>query len=300
MRTALGYNRYMDIMDMLRSAWLGAPAEFESAYGLEESIVRLSDATGREAFCLVGREEAVGTVTKTGVSLRREIPMFGNPFKPFFTGKFSERGGKVFLCGYFSMHMFAKVGISAWFAFLFFILMLGAVSGTAALALFGGGMLMMSAGAAIVMLGKWFARNDAQWLSAVICRTLGAKPVELPATTVTGDEHGPLSLTLFILMIALFGMVTLIAGRNSGRDYVFGVLLIFFAWGAWRRMMIFWAVGLALFSCAAAAALSTIPHRMAQMGDAQPALVVLLDVAAVLISAWWTYWWYIQKHHFRD
>ena len=294
------YNRYMDSIDLLKKAWRGVPAEFESAFGMEESVRRLHDATGRNTFCVLGKEEAVGTVTQNAVSLRRAIPMAGNSFKPFFTGRFEERGGKVYLTGHFAMHRFAKIGLAAWFGFLFCILLMGAVSGTAALALFGGGLLMTAAGAAIVMLGRWFARNDTQWLSDVMRRALEARRMELSAAQSTGEERGPVSLTLFIFMIAVLGVVTMVAGRASARDYTLGLLLLFFAWGAWRRMPLAWAAGLGLFACATVAAITTIPHRMAQMGDAPRAAVIVFDMASVLIAGWWTFWWYNQRRYFNE
>lgn len=84
--------------------WRGsAPVEFESAFGLSESVERLRAATRRSLFSVLAREEAVGTVKETCVSLQRVISMVGNSFKPFYRGRFIERDGHVILTGRFTM-----------------------------------------------------------------------------------------------------------------------------------------------------------------------------------------------------
>ena len=166
---------------MIRGAWdlvYGAtPAEFESSYGLDESLQRLAAATNRSVFSALTRQGAVGTVRHLRVSLQRVIRMVGNSFKPFFIGEFQQRNGRVVLTGWFTMTWPVKAFMSVWFGFLLLWTALGGASlvtqvqsDVAWLPLSGVGMI--GAGIALVWIGKWFARNDAAWLSNVIQEAL--------------------------------------------------------------------------------------------------------------------------------
>jgi hypothetical protein len=155
--------------------WGSTPADFESSFGLAESVERLKAATRRSVFSGLVRqeEEAVGTVTESSVSLQRKIPMVGgNAFKPFYRGRFIDRNGKVFLVGRFTMRWFAKAFMTFWFGGVVCITLLApALTGATLTALIGLGMIgavMIGAGTAFVWLCRWFARNDAAWLSNVI------------------------------------------------------------------------------------------------------------------------------------
>jgi hypothetical protein len=67
--------------------WGSIPAEFESRFGMEESVRKLSGATRRFVF-LVTKQVAVGHVSRDRVSLCRVMPFYGNFF--FFVGKFAK------------------------------------------------------------------------------------------------------------------------------------------------------------------------------------------------------------------
>jgi hypothetical protein len=96
--------------------WRGSPpVEFASSFGLSESVERLKAATRRSVFSVLARQEAVGTVTESRVSLQRVIPMMGNSFKPFYRGRFIEVDGNVILTGRFTMHWLVKVFMTFWF-----------------------------------------------------------------------------------------------------------------------------------------------------------------------------------------
>jgi hypothetical protein len=149
------------------------PAEFRSAYGLAESLERLSAATKWHVFSALAETTAVGKVSEKVVRLQRAIPMVGNSFKPFFVGHFEVCGEVTVLIGKFTMLPLVKVFMTFWFG------MCGLFAGTV---LLGGfkpqgpnatffllqPFLMIGEGLALVAAGKWFARNDAAWLSELI------------------------------------------------------------------------------------------------------------------------------------
>jgi hypothetical protein len=91
------------------------PAEFRSAYGLAESVDRLSAATKQSVFSALGETTAVVKVWEKVVRLQRVIPRVGNSFKPFFIGCFEVRGGVTVLIGKFTMSPLVKMFMSFWF-----------------------------------------------------------------------------------------------------------------------------------------------------------------------------------------
>jgi len=146
-------------------------AEFESSFGLEESIERLKKATSRSVFSAFTRQRAIGSVKETRVSLQRVIPFIGNSWKPFFLGRFEIRNGRVILVGRFTTFKFVKIFMSLWLGLcLFSVFVETAIMITQHLQwwlpLIGVG--MFCCGIALVWIGKWFGRNDAAWLTAVI------------------------------------------------------------------------------------------------------------------------------------
>jgi hypothetical protein len=163
--------------------WNSTPAEFESSFGLNESVERLTAATRRSMFSSLSQQEAVGKVTEMHVSLQRVIPLVRNSFKPFYRGHFIERNEKVILSGKFTMHWLAKVFLTFWFggAACFTLFTLATIS-HASMFLPLCGLGMMSAGVGLVALSKWFARNDAAWLSDIIRGALCA-PVGRPCSS---------------------------------------------------------------------------------------------------------------------
>jgi hypothetical protein len=71
----------------------GAPAEFESSFGLDESVKRLSAVT--RGFPIFTRQGvAMGEVSRYFVSLQKPAS-FRNGFAPHFDGEFCEVDGQV-------------------------------------------------------------------------------------------------------------------------------------------------------------------------------------------------------------
>jgi hypothetical protein len=91
----------------------GVPAEFESAFDLDESVRRLAAVT--RDFAIFPRERvAVGEVSRHWVSIRK--PRFWtNSFVPFFKGEFCEIDGRVRLVGWFTLSAYTKTVATVWF-----------------------------------------------------------------------------------------------------------------------------------------------------------------------------------------
>ncbi len=96
------------------------PFSCESKYSLEDSIIRLNNATKRSVFSSLTKQNAVGKISASKVNLQRVAPFFGNSFKPIFIGKFQTENGKIFLNGKFTTFLLSKVFMAIWFSFALF------------------------------------------------------------------------------------------------------------------------------------------------------------------------------------
>ena len=173
------------LLDLLYGA---VPADFESAFGLEESVRRLSAATERSVFGALTHQAAVGRVSEARVSLQRVNPFVRNSFKPFYIGEFREINGRLVLSGRFTMLWWVKAFMTFWFGFcllwtaLAILPLLARDPHTWWFPFAGVG--MFAVGVAFVALCKRLARNDVPWLSKVIQDALSKQP---PNSRFQGD-----------------------------------------------------------------------------------------------------------------
>jgi hypothetical protein len=150
----------------------GIPAHFESAFGLDESVERLSAVT-RDFPIFTRQLVAMGEVSRYYVSLQRP-QSFRNGFAPHFEGEFREIDGRVQLTGRFTLISFAKTFMTIWFGItiLFLVVALRQMR--------GGVLLMTMALFACGILGLGMSRegwrNDISWLSRLIQDALSDKP----------------------------------------------------------------------------------------------------------------------------
>jgi hypothetical protein len=311
----------------MRLLYDSTPAEFRSAYRIAESVERLSAATKRSVFSALGETTAVGKVSEKVVRLQRVIPMVGNSFKPFFIGHFEVRGEETVLMGQFTMLPLVKVFMSFWFG------MCGLFAGAV---LLGGfkpqgpnatifllqPFLMICGGIALVAAGKWFARNDAAWLSELIATALGAKrdgasvtrdaPINVDADTV------PMSLKVAAILLAASGAMALVAGMAGSHswrglvqagessassqfgnwNFVYAILLITLSTGIWRRRSWAWWCGFLLLGLSVCWSLFAMSAR----ADVGPpvGIKVIFAIFSCVIVAIWGRWWYAQRKHFMD
>lgn len=317
---------------MLRSIkWFltgSEPLEFESAYGLDESVRRLRDATRRWALFST-TEVAAGAVSSSRVSLQRVIPMVGNSFKPYFIGKFERRADKVVLVGRFTMHPFVKVFMAIWMGFVVVGTLVGAIAAmqshrAESMPLAGLGMLLF--GVLLVRFGAWLSRNDPAWLSEVIRRALnspdavsdlaGPSPVRnhifspgsIPVTT---------KVAIVLALLAVMVSVSAVTGVQSYRagpggavvthyddmtsrylSGLFSVSLLGLAYGIYRRRMLAWRLVFVIIGGAWVSQLVVF-----FVGGTQPVptlVLALFGAVSVLIMIVWGRWWYAQRVHFLE
>jgi hypothetical protein len=303
--------------------------EWESVYGLEESVSRLRAATKRSVFSALAEPAAVGTVTESRVKLQRVIPMFRNSFKPFLVGQFVKRGEHVFLVGRFTMDGFVKVFMTVWFGFLVVFGVAApfahTVSRSGSFAFVFAPIIMCGFGVGLVWFGKWLARNDAAWLADVVKRALGATAgtsdgaQAFPAATAPTVFAGrPVVVIVTAGVLGLMGAMNLavvVSGmRSAGRDpfqfasmyssgafkYVAaaeGALLLAIAVGIFMRSRIAWMAGFLMIASAWAYSVATLFLMNDKMG---PPLAVKIVFAGfgLLVTAYWGRWWHAQRVHF--
>jgi hypothetical protein len=293
--------------------------EWESAFGLEESVSRLRAATKRSVFSALAEPAAVGTVTESRVKLQRVIPMFRNSFKPFLVGQFVKRGEQVFLVGRFTMDGFVKVFMTVWFGFL---VVFGVAAPFAQTASRSGSFVFVFApitmcgfGVGLVWFGRWLARNDAAWLADVVKRAIGATAGSsdgaqaIPAASAPPVFAGrPMVVIVTAGVLGLMGAMNfavVVSGmRSADRVPSFryiaaaeGALLLAIAVGVFMRSRIAWMAGFLMIASAWAYSVASLFLMNDKMG---PPLAVKIVFAGfgLLVTAYWGRWWYAQRVHF--
>jgi hypothetical protein len=297
--------------------------EFKSAFGLEASIEQLRAATKRSAFSALAKEAAVGTVQASRVRLQRVIPMVGNSFKPFFIGYFESRRDEVWLVGRFTIWWPVKVFMSVWFGFILLFCALSLVapvkSADGKLPFILGPAGMFLAGIALVRLGRWFSRNDQDWLSCVISSALGKRtlPDELgrsPSGLTIESAGPPMVLRIVACVLALPCLVGLgmsfstldphplpeqllqYVPRVTPRAFLQAISVagIFVALGVHQRKRFAWLLVFVILALGEALNIFNLYAGPDMPGPMRPVFLLM----SLVVTAVWTRWWYGQRVHF--
>jgi hypothetical protein len=300
----------------MRELWVGSDlVEFESSFGVAESVERLKAATRRWAMFTLSQEAAVGTVTESCVSLRRVIPMGGNSFKPFFVGRFLVRQNQVVLTGRFAPHWSARLFMGFWFGFCVLFTssaLFAAVSAPNATIMQLAGIAIATFGIGLVRISGWFSpRNDRAWLSDVIRTALG-NPVAIASKGLSPGElrpppkRPPTVIVIVTAVLAFLGVMVCVSAITDiqpslGFRYlsvIYGAVMLPLAFGVYRKRMFAWRmVFLALFGGVAIQTLDVLSRN--DRGNAHiPAMIFC--VVALVITIVWACWWHAQRAHFHD
>jgi hypothetical protein len=284
------------------------PAEFRSHYSIAESVQRLAAVTSRWGLSL-NQTQAVGKVSPDKVRLQRVIPMVRNSFKPFFTGHFETRDGRTILTGHFAIPMSARIFMVIWLAMatLFSVAFLAgdlrsANSTPAWLPLFG--LLFPAAGIGLIVLGKWFARNDVAWLSDVMTRALttpGDITPQKPSADVQSASEVLKRVAVFLAVaaiassVAVIGTPQMLPPRWHTMYVAFAILDIVLAIGVWYRRPWAWWGGFIVLAATMVAPLVTLPTATRQL----PLLFqAAFAVCLLLVVGSWGAWWYAKRNLF--
>ena len=284
------------------------PAEFHSDYSLDESVQHLAAVTSRWGLSM-SQTQAVGKVSADKVRLQRVIPMVRNSFKPFFTGHFETRDGRTVLTGHFAIPIAARIFMVIWLtmATLFTLAVLAgdrrsAHENPAWLPLFA--LLFPAAGIGLIVLGKWFARNDVTWLSDVMTRALSTPGDITPQKPSANLPGAPEVLKLVAVFLAAAAIVSGVAVINAPQMlpprwhsmYVaFAILDFVLAIGVWYRRPWAWWGGFILLAATMIAPLVTLPTATRQL----PLLFqAAFAVCLLLVAGSWGAWWYAKRNLF--
>lgn len=294
--------------------------EFESAYGLTESVDRLKALTRRSVFSSMTTEEAVGTVKESHVSLQRVIPMFRNSFKPVFTGRFVERDGRVLLVGRFTMHWFVKIFIGIWFGILSIIGVLSMIATIRKAQNFKDVLLMclgmMAFGVALVRVGQWLSRGDPAWLSIVIKHALQSTQAGDQRSHPTPPSNAPTITALFLCAAGVMSLISSISGVQSVTTSNHGLViadygnldsryvvagwpigLLILSYGIFRRLRVAWIGGFFVLAASWIYSVSLVFTR-ADFPKI-PMLQVIFIAGSLIVAVVWGRWWYAQQVHFK-
>jgi hypothetical protein len=295
------------------------PAQFRSAYNIDESVNRLAAVTKRFALSAIGETAVVGKVSADAVRLQRVMPMVRNSFKPFFIGHFETREGVTMLTGHFGMSLFVKIFMSFWLGMvgLFgLIFLLSAVSSTSSIPWWAAiaPLFMFAAGFGLVALGKWFSRNDVAWLSSVIGRALGDPGIPVYNEPSTDPSAVPSVLKGVALFLSVSGVMALIVDFVAPKAFhpsqvswplgpwnkVYAAAVVLLAVGVWLRRPWAWWGGFMLLGMSVI--VSLLANHFGTIIGAQPAeppaMRLMFGIFAVIITLVWGRWWYAQRKHF--
>lgn len=303
------------------------PVEFESSFGLAESVERLKAATRRWAMFTLSREAAMGTVTESRVSLQRVIPMVRNSFKPVFVGRFQLRQNQVVLTGRFALHWSVKLFMGFWFGFCVLhtaLSLFAAVPAPHTTLLPLAGLAMMACGIGVMRICMWFSCNDRAWLSDVI-RTALSNQVAMaskglpPGELRSSPKRPPTVIVIVTAVLAFQGLMFCVSaitdiqpslGDPAGSVFthyadlrlrylcvIYGAVMLPLAFDVYRQRMFAWRMGfLALFGGAALQALGLLARE--DLGNARQTLIFC--ASSLVITVVWACWWYAQRVHFHD
>jgi hypothetical protein len=174
----------MAVIESLDKAIFGTRAvEFTSDYPLEESVERLAGIVKESVFCAFTKQKLVGEVSSDLVYFRRVMPFFEIlTFKPYFTGAFHIKEGKVVLSGNFSIHWSARIFLVLWsgLCILWTYIGIGEYSSNKFESIFISifFVFMLLGGFVVVRFGQWFYRGDKVWISKRISEALSHGVVE--------------------------------------------------------------------------------------------------------------------------
>jgi hypothetical protein len=317
------------MLESIKRIWMGSdPVEFESAFGLEESVERLKAATRRWAL-FSAKEVAAGTVTPSRVSLQRVIPMVGNSFKPLFVGRFEQRGAKVFLVGRFTIHWFVKLFMGIWLCGVASSTILGALANDhardrASFLLVGIGMLAFAT--LLIGFGNWLSRKDPAWLSRVIRESLkspaAASNNSSDCAALKNDEANgrPWALTKMTLLLGVAGVALCISAATGVQSYYsnthgsvvihyqdirlryvtafLGMVFLALSIGIYQKRLVAWRL---VFWVLGAGAIMQFSRLFMDDRFAVPLPIkIVFSVISLFIIAVWGRWWHAQREYFHD
>jgi len=180
--------------------------------------------------------------------------------------------------------------------------------------------LMICGGIALVAAGKWFARNDAAWLSELIATALGAPgdraSANRDALVNVDADTVPMPLKVAAIFLAASGAMALVAGmvgphlwpslghagegtapRQLGNwNFVYAILVIALSIGILRRRPWAWWCGFLLLGLSVCWSLFAVSER-ADLGPPVGLKVIFAILSCVVVGIWGR-WWYAQRRHF--
>lgn len=154
--------------------------EFRSRASVDDCVRQLkgvaeSNNPAFALFSLTSRPVLVGRVDGSGVALHKVSPLIGNPYKPYFYGKFFREGSDTVLKGKFTISRLAKVVDALLLIVLaIFVIILVAASVASSAQLQSGGVMMLVLviicilGVGMLKLTKKISSGDVDWISSEI------------------------------------------------------------------------------------------------------------------------------------
>ena len=170
------------------------PIELTTLLSIDECVNRI-DAAIDGNFTIFGSKAAIGSTSAAGFKIRKRI-WYRNSFQTILRAELVSEGAATRIRCSFGMAWLVLAFMAVWFgmAGIFVVTALWGSLATSTPSPAGFVIFLMPAlGAVIVIVGRWFARNEAQYLVDFVCRTLDAQktsPVTAPQSSTIVRSRG--------------------------------------------------------------------------------------------------------------
>lgn len=145
---------------------------------VDVAVERLKSKVKNVSLFSFTTQGMVGRVSEKNVKILRIAPIVRNSFKPILVGSFKKEDNKTIFSGVFRFHRFVQIFMTFWFGFIVLLTLLALIAKPSEAWFFPlFGLLMASFGVGLVKIGKWFSRNDKNWLMENITNAINGQKI---------------------------------------------------------------------------------------------------------------------------
>jgi hypothetical protein len=180
---------------------------------------------------------------------------------------------------------------------------------------------MIFFGTVLVWTGKWFARNDIEWLSNFITKSLDRSTYHSQPNEQTANKKRPIVLIVvagFFCLLAIISIVMAIGDfvrpqsghselllvRALPESYVIGLSVMYsafmmaMAYGVFNRYLVAWRAGLVFIVLGWGYTVLDLFMHGGEENAPPLGFKFIFAILSTLVIFIWLKWWHAQKIHF--
>ena len=191
--------------------------------------------------------------------------------------------------------------------------------------------LMMVFGFGLLRIGYWLGKAERENMTRLLQATFSTGKAPLLSTVATAPKSAAMSMAGPIIFFASLGILSLVlsltgisnfqaeASNASGPQTHFaithfqnhsaralalldGLMLLFVAYGTWKRLYVAWILGFLLILFSAASFPFQLLDGQGPFSQNAPhppvSLLIFALAGALAIGAYWAFWWYKKRDYF--